>query len=169
MQFANVHLHVLPPPYTRSLIDFIKGKFDQLSYGSADRPYQGISSAFAEYSSALEYRDKDTWDEVTKKLRRGIKGDECRLLSEAIPSLRKILGRECIHEEYVAVQRRHSCDACKHMDLTQEGMEEKKEEQVDIFSETSSLRLSHLITKFSTIISSMDDPIVLLVDDIQVR
>ena len=55
---------------------FIRGKFDQLSFGSANRPYSGISSAFSEYCNAVEQRDRETWKEVAEKLRREIKGEK---------------------------------------------------------------------------------------------
>ena len=65
--------------------DFIQGKFDQSSYGSANRTYSGIASAFADYCSALEERSQETRSEVANKLRREIKGEEGNLLFEAIP------------------------------------------------------------------------------------
>ncbi|KAL7541321.1 hypothetical protein ACHAXR_010809 [Thalassiosira sp. AJA248-18] len=142
---------------------FIQGKFDQLSYGSAYRPYSGIASAFAEYCSAVEERSQDTWNEVTHKLRQEIKTDEGKLLFQAIPSLRKIIGSECQQDE-VVLNRRHSCDACIHYETEEE---EKIPETLDSFSESSSHRLNYLIKRVVAIISSIGDPIVFLIDDIQ--
>jgi len=150
--------------------DFIQGKFDQLSFGSANRPYSGISSAFADYFSAVEQRSTETWNEVANKLRSEIKGEQDgKLLSQAIPSLRKILRHD--HEEeqkdvtqQQQQQRRHSCDACQH--VTEE--EEKIPDSKDILSESRSHRFIFLIKRVVSVMSSIGDPIVCLIDDIQV-
>ena len=144
------------------IIDFIKGKFDQLS--SSARPYQGIASAFSDYCSAVEQRGQDEWDEVVSKVRRDIKGDESELLSKAIPSLRRILIGGSSNEQVTLLQNInvHSCDkSCQ-----QHRIEEEKKQEDNIFSESQS-RLTYLIKKFITIISNIGDPIVLLLDDMQ--
>lgn len=121
---------------------FVRGKFDQMSHGSANSPYSGISSAFADYCSAVESRCQEEREEVSKKLRKEIKGDE-RLLFEAIPSLRRIItGGDCYPVE------------------EEEG---KLESQV----EHSSHRFLYLIRRIICAISSIGDPIVFLIDDVQ--
>ena len=121
---------------------FVRGKFDQMSHGSANSPYSGISSAFADYCSAVENRCEEEREEVSQKLRKEIKGDE-RLLFEAIPSLRRIItGGDCFPVE------------------EEEG---KLESQV----EHSSHRFLYLIRRIICAISSIGDPIVFLIDDVQ--
>ena len=153
---------------------FIRGKFDQLSYGSANRPYSGISSAFAEYCSAVEQRGDDTRTEVVTKLQREIKAEEGRLLLEAIPSLRKIIsGAEC-KEHGAECQQQGGCTFNQHVvhrryscEIDQRGEEEKR--SCDIFSESGSHHFIYLIKRVVSVISSVGDPIVFLIDDIQVR
>ena len=104
---------------------------------------------------------------MAEKLQREIKGDEGRLLFEAIPSLRKIIGGNSTtnsgHSSRCHQERRHSCEACQHIDE-----EEKVQESLDSFSESGSHRINYLIKRFVSVISSIGDPIVLLIDDIQV-
>mmetsp|Transcript_25283 Transcript_25283/g.60782 ORF Transcript_25283/g.60782 Transcript_25283/m.60782 type:complete len:1028 (+) Transcript_25283:177-3260(+) len=141
---------------------FIKGKFDQLSYGSANRPYQGIASVFAEYCSAVEQRSHEDWIEVAEKLRREIDGDEGKILFEAIPSLRKIIcGEPSSQKESDIESRPHFCEECQHLE------EVKVDGVSENFSESGSNRLNYLIKRFVSVISSIGDPIVLLIDDIQ--
>ena len=145
------------------MADFIKGKFDQLSYGSANRPYQGIASVFAEYCSAVEQRSHEDWIEVAEKLRREIDGDEGKILFEAIPSLRKIIcGEPSSQKESDIESRPHFCEECQHLE------EVKVDGVSENFSESGSNRLNYLIKRFVSVISSIGDPIVLLIDDIQV-
>ena len=100
---------------------------------------------------------------MATKLRREIKEDEGNLLFEAIPSLRKIIGGECNKAEDV-MHRRHSCDACQHVEEEEGTMPESLES----FSEGGSHRLNYLIKRVISVISSIGDPIVCLIDDIQV-
>mmetsp|Transcript_36638 Transcript_36638/g.77303 ORF Transcript_36638/g.77303 Transcript_36638/m.77303 type:complete len:1032 (-) Transcript_36638:196-3291(-) len=141
---------------------FIQGKFDQLSYGSANRPYAGIASAFAEYCSAVEQRSQETRNEVAEKLRQETNGGEGRLLFGAIPSLRKLV--ECPHSND-AMHLSHSCDACQYL-YEDEGM---MRDNLESFSksEGGSHRLNYLIKRVVSTISSIGDPIVILIDDIQ--
>ncbi|KAL7549174.1 hypothetical protein ACHAWF_012443 [Thalassiosira exigua] len=162
---------------------FIQGKFDQLSYGTANRPYSGISSAFAQYCAAVEQRSEEDWSEVAEKLRGEIRGDEGRLLLEAIPSLGKIVGRRSRSSRSssrppkttaargegaaAASERRHSagrsCPACRHG----EEEEEKVAEGPDVSLDCGGHRFVHLIKRVASVMSNIGDPIVFLIDDIQ--
>ena len=156
-------------------IDFIRGKFDQLSYGSANRPYSGIASAFAEYCSAVEQRDQETWEELKHKLRHEVKGEEVKLLFEAIPSLRKIFGEDndFVHHHNASsgkfiANRRHSCSACSNHHLHTIDEEEKLQHSLYVSSENRNHILNQLIKRVTSVMSSIGDPIVFLIDDIQV-
>ena len=118
----------------------------------------------SEYCSAVEQKDEDTLNEVVHKLRQEIKGDEKRLLYEATPSLRRMVGDVSHEHQERVVHRKHSCDLCHHM----EEEEEKTLEAFDGFSEGRSHRLKYLIKRVASTISSVGDPIVCLFDDIQV-
>lgn len=129
--------------------------------------------------------------EVAVKLRQVIRGeDEGKLLLDAIPSLRKIIGGDYYatsastnvtstndtdvtlwgdnnghhhdHSKYIH-RSKHSCDACKDVILEHE----EESEMLDGF-ETRSHRFNYLIKQFVSVISSIGDPIVCLIDDIQV-
>lgn len=137
---------------------FIRGKFDdQLSPGSA-LPYSGLASAFGEYCTLLEQMGQDEWNEVTKKLKKEISVDEGKLLVEAIPSLKKVITAGL-------------GDAVKP--LTSAGA------QTYDFKDTGSVgdvtiadgrfhRLNYVLKKFISVISSTGDPIIFLIDDMQV-
>lgn len=165
---------------------FIRGKFDQLSYcgeisGSGELeggdshnsphvPYSGIASAFAEYCSLLEQRGEVAWREVVQALKGDIKDDEGRLLCEAIPVLKKII--TCDHLGGHASRMDDKESSHRHQYPLEQ--EEKKEsersfEDEDSFTESRSHRLNYLMKKFIKIISNVGDPIVLLIDDMQVR
>eukprot|EP00579_Thalassiosira_antarctica_P001271 CAMPEP_0201865614 /NCGR_PEP_ID=MMETSP0902-20130614/441_1 /ASSEMBLY_ACC=CAM_ASM_000551 /TAXON_ID=420261 /ORGANISM="Thalassiosira antarctica, Strain CCMP982" /LENGTH=874 /DNA_ID=CAMNT_0048390405 /DNA_START=134 /DNA_END=2756 /DNA_ORIENTATION=- len=135
---------------------FIQGKFDQLSYASAKQPYSIIASAFADYCSAVEHRDKDTRQELANKLRREIQREERTLLFEAIPALRRIIGGRCypVDENY---HPHHSCDACQDETKISHNLE----------SNSRAHRLNYLIRKFVSVMSDVGDPIILLLDDMQ--
>lgn len=110
----------------------------------------------------MEERSPETWNEVASKLRREIKGDECKLLLEAIPSLRKILGGG--HQQDIAiVHRRHSNEAALH----RIDEEEKAQESIVPYSDSGSHRLNHLMKRVVSVMSSIGDPIVFLIDDVQ--
>lgn len=155
LTFSPIFISILSPPP-----DFIKGKFEQLSYGSTVQPYLGIDSAFAEYCAALVQRGEDELGEITNKVQRQMKEDERELLCNAIPSLRKIMLNTSCHLKKETGQR-----LCSEINKLH-NIKEEEEESVDIYSESH--RLIHLIKKFTTIISSIGDPIVLVLDDVQV-
>eukprot|EP00804_Cyclotella_cryptica_P005610 CCRYP_000001-RE/>CCRYP_000001-RE protein AED:0.07 eAED:0.07 QI:0/0.85/0.75/1/0.85/0.5/8/3201/589 len=117
---------------------FIRGKFDQSSYGGANFPYSGITNAFREYCSLLEKRPGDR-DQVVKGLNKALDKNEGSLLCEAIPSLRNIINYVSSH---------HSED-----DSTS--------------TKNRFHRLNYLMQKFIRVISSIGDPIILLLDDMQ--
>ncbi|KAL7547914.1 hypothetical protein ACHAWF_011188 [Thalassiosira exigua] len=142
---------------------FLQGKFDQMSYHSASRPYAGISSLFAEYCSSITQRGEEAREEVAEKLRSEIKGEEAKLLIEAIPSLRKLIGVDFAVEE--KSKRRHSCDGCQHHVDVHESVGGLDGSQ--IYSESSGNRFIYLIKRVVSVISSVGDPIVFLVDDVQ--
>lgn len=107
---------------------------------------------------------------MAEKLRREIKGEEGKLLVEAIPSLRKIIGVDELYNHHnkegeqagvtiTTGKRRHSCHACQHLE------EEKVQNNLDSFSESGSHRLYYVIKRFVSVISSIGDPIVLLIGE----
>jgi predicted ATPase len=121
---------------------FIRGKFEQSSAsGAANVPYAGITNAFREYCSLLEER-RDDREEVVRALKREIHENDGSgsLICEAIPSLRKIIQDTC------------------------------SEECVDELASTKNRfhRLKYLLKKFIRVISSRGDPIIFLLDDMQV-
>ncbi|KAL7520344.1 hypothetical protein ACHAWX_005068 [Stephanocyclus meneghinianus] len=117
---------------------FIRGKFDQSSYGEANLPYSGIANAFREYCSLLLERPGDR-DQVINGLRKAIDENEGSFLCEAIPSLRSIINHVPSH----------------HL-------------EVDSTSTKSRFHiLNYLMQKFIRVVSSFGDPIILLLDDMQ--
>jgi predicted ATPase len=119
---------------------FIRGKFEQSSAsGAANVPYAGITNAFREYCSLLEERGDDR-EEVVMALKREIHENDGSLLCDAIPSLRNIIRDTC------------------------------SEESVDELASTKNRfhRLNYLLKKFIRVISSTGDPIIFLLDDMQV-
>lgn len=126
---------------------FIRGKFDQASYrGAASLPYSGINNALSEYCSFLKKREGDR-DKVVKALKKEFQKNEVSVLCEAIQSLREILDDD--REE---VSSHHS-------------------EFADDPTSTNNRFhiLSYLVKKFIRVITSMGDPIVFLLDDMQVK
>jgi predicted ATPase len=120
---------------------FIMGKFDQSSYGAADLPYSGITNAFKEFCSQLDDRPEDRYD-IIKALRREVQADEGALLCEAFPVLRSIL----------------LDDDDETFDAT-----------CDLRSTNNRFyRLHYLLKKFISAITSLGDPIIFLLDDVQV-
>lgn len=115
----------------------------------------------------MEQRSGETLNEVSEKLRREIREEECKLLFEAIPSLRKIIGgrrrgsADDAGQEQKKKKQQHS--SRRHSVASQESVD-----RVEIFSDSGSHRLNYLIKKVISVISSIGDPIVLLIDDIQV-
>lgn len=119
---------------------FIRGKYDQSSYGEANLPYSGIANAFREYCSLLLERPGDR-DQVINGLRKAIDENEGSFLCEAIPSLRNIINHVPSH----------------HL-------------EVDSTSTKSRFhRLNYLMQKFIRVVSSFGDPIIFLLDDMQVE
>lgn len=98
--------------------------------------------------------------ELANKLRREIQMEERTLLFEAIPALQRIIGLECdcypidenCHHQY------HSCAACQEETKISDNFE----------SESRAHRLNYLIRKFVSVMSDLGDPIILLLDDMQV-
>ena len=83
-------------------------------------------------------------------MRREICGDaEGKILFEAIPALRDIM-------------------ACKEPHTSEEEKKAAEHVEDDNFTESRLHRLNYLLKKFVNIISNMGDPVVLLVDDLQV-
>lgn len=126
---------------------FIRGKFDQLTYGSANLPYTGIASAFGGYCSILEERGGNDWEKIANKLKDEFDADQGKLLVEAIPSLKKIV--EVSNDQAIVAS------------LT-------RNEEAPI-TEGRAHQLCFLLKKFIRVISSTGDPIVFLIDDMQVR
>jgi predicted ATPase len=125
---------------------FIRVKFDQSSYGAASLPYSGIDNAFREYCSQLNTRSVDR-EIVVKALKKEFQKDEGSLLCEAIPSLRDVIEDRC---DQVSSNRSESAD--------------------DLASTKNRFHmLSYLVKKFIRVISSIGDPIIFLLDDMQVR
>lgn len=125
---------------------FIRGKFDQSSYGAASLPYSGIDNAFRDYCSQLKKRTVDR-EIVVKALKKEFKKDEGSLLCEAIPSLRDVIEDRC---DVVSSNHSDSAD--------------------DLASTKNRFHmLSFLVKKFIRVISSIGDPIIFLLDDMQVR
>ncbi|KAL3798194.1 hypothetical protein HJC23_005755 [Cyclotella cryptica] len=123
---------------------FIRGKFDQSSYGAASLPYSGIDHAFREYCSQLKKRTDDR-NRVVKALKKEFQKDEGSLLCEAIPSL-----RDLIEDSRYEVSFHHS------------------ESSDDPTSTKNRFHmLSYLVKKFIRVISSLGDPIIFLLDDMQ--
>lgn len=137
---------------------FIRGKFDdQLSPGSA-LPYSGLASAFGEYCTLLEQMGQDEWNEVTKKLKKEISVDEGKLLVEAIPSLKKVitagLGGAVKPLTSAGAQTYDFKDTGSVGDVT--------------IADGRFHRLNYVLKKFISVISSTGDPIIFLIDDMQV-
>eukprot|EP00804_Cyclotella_cryptica_P021476 CCRYP_005799-RA/>CCRYP_005799-RA protein AED:0.04 eAED:0.04 QI:150/1/1/1/0.83/0.85/7/550/1028 len=123
---------------------FIRGKFDKSSYGAASLPYSGINSALSDYCSLLNKREEDR-EKVVKALKKEIQNHEVSILCEALPSLRGIL---------------------------EHGRDEVTSYQLEAADDPTSTKsrfhiLSYIIKKFIRVISSMGDPIVFLLDDMQ--
>ena len=93
-------------------------------------------------------------------MRKDIKGSDSKLLCEAIPSLRKILG--------VRMHRLHSCDLCDN-DGDEDDWNIREDGKVHFLENYGGTSLTYLMRRVVTIISSIGDPIVCLIDDIQVR
>eukprot|EP00970_Alexandrium_tamarense_P011175 scaffold2372_cov198-Alexandrium_tamarense.AAC.38 len=135
---------------------FIRGKFDQsLEYGSA---YSVIASAFDEFIYILEKRGDASWNEVANPLRHEIhKTDHRQILFEAIPSLRRIFEG-----------RRGGATVC----IGGSSSEDLSNSNRSLNETTAEVRSSHtklhyLMKKFIRIVSSVGDPIVMLLDDMQ--
>jgi predicted ATPase len=121
---------------------FVRGKFDQSSYGAADLPYTGITNAFKEFCLQLDERPDDRCD-IIKFLRSELQPDERAPLCEAFPPLRSIL---------------------------QDDDDETTADYDNDFRPTKNHfhRLNYLLKKFISAITSLGDPIIFLLDDMQV-
>eukprot|EP00984_Skeletonema_dohrnii_P004673 scaffold1639_cov104-Skeletonema_dohrnii-CCMP3373.AAC.3 len=74
---------------------FLSGSFDKLQQS---QPFHAISSAFDEYCTLLSTRDDSTVAMVSTALKRDL-GDEISCLVTAMPSLRVILGNDCVCDQ----------------------------------------------------------------------
>eukprot|EP00984_Skeletonema_dohrnii_P018221 scaffold8454_cov74-Skeletonema_dohrnii-CCMP3373.AAC.1 len=74
---------------------FLSGSFDKLQQS---QPFHAISSAFDEYCTLLSTRDESTVEMVSTALKRDL-GDEISSLVTAMPSLRVILGNDCVCDQ----------------------------------------------------------------------
>ncbi len=175
---------------------FIRGKFDQLSCcgdmdlsseshtNSSHVPYAGISSAFVEYCDLLEGRGSEAWREVAMKLKREIGIEEGRVLFDAIPALKRIFTCEDAYREDSSLtsrengsqirndrnlpSNRNKIHGCYSLEEEEKKQSDRSLESRHDYTESRAHRLNNLLKKFIHAISSVGDPIVLLVDDVQV-
>ena len=123
---------------------FIRGKFDQSSYVSANLPYSGITNAFGEFSSQLENRPEER-NRIIETLKTKLHSNERAILCAVFPSLSNLLQYE--DDETASVSLGYS-DPCA-------------------FSTNHLNRLKYLLKKLTCAISSLGDPIIYLLDDMQ--
>lgn len=175
---------------------FIRGKFDQLSCcgdmalssgshtNSSHVPYGGIASAFVEYCNLLEERGCEAWREVAEKLKREIGMEDGRVLFEAIPALERIFIRNensrgessssrhenwsQFHSDTIHAQNRNNNIGYFLLEEEEKKQSDRSLESRHGYTEIRLHRLNHLLKKFIHAISSVGDPIILLVDDVQV-
>lgn len=126
---------------------FIRGKFDQSSYDTAALPYSGITNAFREFCAKLEQREDDR-EGIVKALNRELDPSEGTLLCDAFPPLKRLVP---YNEEET------SSDPSTFINDSSRS------------SQNRSYRLNYVLEKFmSTVTTSVNDPIVFLMDDMQV-
>ena len=127
---------------------YIRGKFDLATFGKANLPYSGITNAFRELCSQLEQRE-DVRNKIVQALEKEIEPSEGTLLCEAFPSLRGLLPyRE---------------------DETSSELSKLFADDSSRSSKNRSNRLNYLFNKFiSAITGLVADPIIFLMDDMQV-
>jgi predicted ATPase len=123
----------------------IRGKFDQSAYGAANFRYSGITHAFAELCSQLDQREDDKED-ILRAVSREIDINEGTFLCEAFPSLKRLLPHN---------DDETTSDPSKFTDFS-------------MSSKNRSHRLNYLLKKFTSAVTSVGDPIVFLLDDVQV-
>eukprot|EP00984_Skeletonema_dohrnii_P005090 scaffold1792_cov94-Skeletonema_dohrnii-CCMP3373.AAC.1 len=116
---------------------FLSGSFDKLQQS---QPFHAISSAFDEYCALLSTRDDSTVEIVSNALKRDL-GDEISSLVTAMPSLRGILGNDCV------------CD--------------KNDGDSDVAVDAQK-RLRYLFCQFVEImLGCQEEPLILFLDDCQ--